>query len=83
MKSRKIFALLVSFVLIAFCLAACDDNKPSQPSDPCANGHTLGTQIVDKDPTCAEEGAWHKNCTVCGAESVESGAISKPLHTPG
>lgn len=32
-----------------------------------SNGHIMGGWIIDKTATCTEEGARHKECTVCGA----------------
>ncbi len=43
------------------------------------SGHTLGNWIVDEEPTCAQEGSRHKDCTSCGAV-LERGAISKTDH---
>ena len=43
------------------------------------SGHTLGNWIVDEEPTCAQEGSRHKECTLCGAV-LERGAISKSDH---
>ena len=42
-------------------------------------GHTPSEWIVDREPTCTEEGSRHKTCTVCQKE-IESEAIAVVEH---
>ncbi|MBQ4037374.1 MAG: leucine-rich repeat protein [Clostridia bacterium] len=45
-------------------------------------GHTDGTWITDKDPTCTEAGSKHRICSVC-SETVKTESIPKTGHVPG
>lgn len=44
-----------------------------------AQSHNYGTEAVEKEPTCSEEGLRKRNCTACGA--TESEPIEKLPHT--
>ncbi len=45
--------------------------KPSEPEDPCADGHKWSTWAVEKVATCKEDGLKARNCIVCGEKETE------------
>lgn len=57
----------------------CSYCKYSYTSQLPLSAHTAGDWIIDKEATCKEQGAKHKECTLCG-EAVESGIIAAKGH---
>lgn len=61
--------LLLAVLVCAALLVACNDSTEEPPEvDPCAAGHTYGTAVTVKEPTCTAQGEGKQTCSVCGDE---------------
>ena len=73
---KALSILLLAFVVI-FSLTACDGNKPED--NPPEHVHSFGEWETKKPATCIENGAKHRECSLCGEK--ESEAIPAIGHT--
>ena len=70
-----------SYNLVVYC-SVCSAKISSEAKVVEKKPHTPSGWITDKEATCKEEGAKHKECTECG-EAVETGTMEKTEdHTP-
>ncbi len=65
---KKLKLVLWSLALLACCAAlffGCDEAQTGEEGSACAQGHTYGELVVEKEPTCLEQGEGYVCCAVC------------------
>ena len=74
---KKIISILALALAVIFSLTACDGNKPE--NNPPEHVHSFGEWETKKPAACTEDGAKHRECSLCGEK--ESEAIPAIGHT--